>query len=225
MSDNFLDTVDVIRELLNNREPDDHKLGILARSLRWRKSFGAADLALLQELGELARGKKGPGCWEVERTVLEILCEWAGVEHVAFLVQTFHVRIRDRHSNDRRRLALQALSGIAAYTGHQEALQALEAGLAHVKKDTRGWTIGFLLNSYHSLGLPLPSAVIERLRFLAQNDVSADVRVEAITALASLGLADEAEVAVVVTAAQRQVHRDEKSVKRRTVSKASRGKT
>jgi hypothetical protein len=216
MSKTFQSTVAAITAEIDSPTADQGKVGVLARALRWYKAFDAADLAILLDLGELVRRKKGSGYWEVERATLEILCERAEVEHVAFLVQTFHYKTRDRHSDDRRRLALHALSGIAARTGHQEALRVLEEGLAHVKKDTRGWAIGFLLDSYNSLDRPLPTAVIERLRFLAQNDVSADVRVEAITALASLGLADEAAVAVVVTAAQKQANREEKSVKHRT---------
>lgn len=204
--DNFLSTVAAVRELLNSRERDDHKLGVLARSLRWRKSFEAADLAVLLDLGELARRKKGPGSWEVERAILEILCERAEVEHVPFLVQTFRYKARGRHSDDRHRLALQALSGVAGRTGHQEALLVLEEGLAYIKKDTRGWAIGFLVESYRYLGRPLPQSVIERLRFLAQNDVSADVRVEAVTILASLGLAEETAVAATVAAAQEQAN-------------------
>lgn len=204
--DNFLSTVAAVRELLNSRERDDHKLGVLARSLRWRKSFEAVDLAVLLDLGELARRKKGPGSWEVERATLEILCERAEVEHVPFLVQTFHYKARGKHGDDRRRLALHALSGIAARTGHEESLLILAEGLAHLKKDTRGWTIGFLLDSYRSLSRPLPESVIQRLRFLAENDVSADVRVEAITALANLGLAEEIAVAAAVAAAQEQAN-------------------
>lgn len=212
MSDNFLNTVAAVRELLNSRERDDHKLGVLARSLRWRKSFEAADLAVLLDLGELARRKKGPGSWEVERATLEILCERAEVEHVPFLVQTFHCKARGKHGDDRRRLALHALSGIAARTGHEESLLILAEGLAHVKKDTRGWAIGFLVESYRYLGRPLPEAIVQRLRFLAENDVSADVRVEAITALAKLGLADETAVAAVVSMAQERA--SQKKVKR-----------
>ena len=203
--DNFLSTVAAISELLNSRERDDQKLGVLARSLRWRNAFAAADLTILVDLGKLAQSKKGPGSWEVERAVLEILCERAEVEHVPFLIQTFHYKARGRHADDRRRLALQALSEVAGRTGNQEALLVLEEGLAHVKKDTRGWAIGFLVESYRYLGRPLPEAVIERLRFLAQNDVSADVRVEAVTALASLGLVNETAVAAVVAMANQQI--------------------
>ncbi|MEW5957024.1 MAG: hypothetical protein AB1801_04825 [Chloroflexota bacterium] len=203
--DNFLSTVAAIRELLNSRERDEHKLGVLARSLRWRNAFEAANLAMLLDLGELARRKKGPGYWEVERAVMEILCERAEVEHVAFLVQTFHHKARGPHGDDRRRLALQALSGVAARTGNQEALLVLAEGLAHIKKDTRGWTIGFLVECYRYLDRPLPETVVERLRFLAQNDVSADVRVEAVTVLASLGLAEETALAAVMAMAQQQM--------------------
>lgn len=215
MVNDFLNTVAAIRELLNSRERDAHTLGVLSRSLRWRNAFEAAELAILLDLGELARRKKGPGCWEVERATLEILCDWAEVEHVAFLIQTFHYKARGRYGDDRRRLALQALSGVAARTGNQEALLVLAEGLAHVKKDTRGWAIGFLLDGYRYLGRPLPESVIQRLRFMAQNDVSADVRVEAVTALASLGLAEETAVAAAVATAQEQTNREGKSVKRR----------
>lgn len=195
--DNFLSTVAAIRELLNSRERDEHKLGVLARSLRWGNYVEAASLAILLDLGKLARRKKGPGYWEVERAILEILCEQAEVEHLAFLVQTFHDKARGAHADDRRRLALQALSGVATRTGNQEALLVLVEGLDHVKKDTRGWAIGFLVESYRYLGRPVPPSVIERLRFLVQNDVSAEVRVEAVMALASLGLAEEATVAAI----------------------------
>ena len=199
----MLDTVAAITELLNRRQRDADKIGVLARALRWHDAYDSDDMAALLALGELVRRKQGPGCWEVERAVLEILCEQAGDEHVAFLGEVFHTA-RGRHGNDRRRLALQALSRVAACTGNQEALRLLEEGLAHVKKDTRGWAIGFVLDSYAHLGRPLPPSVIERLWFLAENDVSADVRVEAVMALAGVGLADDETVEGVLATAREQ---------------------
>jgi HEAT repeat protein len=86
---------------------------------------------------------------------------------------------------------LQALSNVAARSGDEEALRALEEGLNHHKKDTRGWAIGFMLDSYALLGRPLPPPVIARLRYLAENDIGSDVRVEAALALARLGLVDD----------------------------------
>jgi hypothetical protein len=98
-------------------------------------------------------------------------------------------------------LALQALSGVAARSGSEEALLVLEEGLAHHKKDTRGWTIGFLMDSYGYLARPLPQSVVDRLHFLVDNDVSSDVRVEAVLALANMGLVDQKTVDEVVAVA------------------------
>ena len=66
-----------------------------------------------------------------------------------------------------------------------------------------GWTIGFLLDTYNYLNRPLPQTAIDRLRHLVDNDVSADVRVEAVMALAGLGLADQETVDSVITIAHR----------------------
>lgn len=205
MSDTFLSTVAAIDGELDRRRRDEQKLGLLARTLRWHRAPDAADLAAVLALGKRARRARGAGCWEVERAVLEILCERAEAAHVPFLVEVFQDRSRGRHSDDRRRLALHALSRVAAQSGHEEALRVLEEGLRHTKKDTRGWAIGFLLESYGSLGRTLPQSVLDRLRFLAENDVSPDVRVEAVTALAGLGLADEETVKTVVAKARAQV--------------------
>ncbi len=202
MSKNFLSTINTITELLNSSKHDGDKLGVLARSLRWHKPFDADDRAALLALGQAVWPKKGAGCWEVERAVLETLCEQAQVEHIPFLTETFHRKSPGKHSNDRRRLALQALSGVAARTGNEEALLLLAEGLTHHKKDTRGWTIGFLLDTYHYLNQPLPPSVLDCLRFLVENDVSGDVRVEAITALASQGLANQNEIDDVITIAR-----------------------
>jgi hypothetical protein len=205
VSESFLGTVAAITELLNSRQRDEDTVGVLARALRWHDTHDADDLAALLALGELVRRKQGPGGWEVERAVLEILCEQAEVEHVPFLVKVFRGS-RGRHGNDRRRLALQALSGVAARTGHEQALRTLEEGLAHAKKDTRGWAIGFVVDSYQQLGRPLPQSVIARLRFLAENDVSPDVRMEAVLALANLGLADKKMVEGVLATAPAQAN-------------------
>lgn len=210
MSDNVLSTVAAITDLLNSPQRDADRVGLLARSLRWHKTYGAADLAAVLTLGQLVRRKKGPGCWEVERAVLELLCQHASAEHIPLLIETFRDKRRGKHSNDRRRLALQALSGVAARTANEEALQVLEEGLSHHKKDTRGWAIGFLLDAYAHLNRPLPPSVIARLHRLAESDVSPDVRVEAVTALASLNLADEAQVNRVIAAAREQANRAER---------------
>ncbi len=202
MSKNFLSTVNTITELLNNSKRDGDKLGLLARSLRWHKPFDIDDRAALLALGQVVWPKKGAGCWEVERAILETLCEQAQVEHISFLTETFRRKTSGKHSNDRRRLALQALSGVASRTGNEETLLVLAEGLTHHKKDTRGWAIGFLLDTYHHLNQPLPQSVLDRLRFLVKNDVSGDVRVEAITALASQGLADQNEIEIVVALAR-----------------------
>jgi hypothetical protein len=202
----FLSTVGVLSEELNRPERDREKLGVLARSLRWHATLDTEDMVALMGLGELVHRKWEQDGWEVERAVLEILCERAEANHVPFLIETFRHTARGKYSNDRRRLALHALSRVAARTGHSEALLVLEEGLAHSKKDTRGWAIGFLLDSYAHLGRPIPESAVSRLRVLAENDISADVRVEAVMALARLELADEAAVQAVLASAQEQAN-------------------
>lgn len=206
MSDTFLNTTAIIATELNRRQRNREKLALLARGLRWHRSFDADDMVALKALIRVVRHKRGAGCWDVEQAVLEILCERAEIEHIPFLVETFRRKTPGKHSNDRRRLALQALSGVAARTGYEEALLVLEEGLTHHKKDTRGWSIGFLLDTYHYLNRPLPQSVIDRLHLLAANDVSADVRVEAVMALARLGLADQETVETVVAIARRELN-------------------
>ncbi len=86
---------------------------------------------------------------------------------------------------------------MATRTGNQEALLVLVEAPGPCRAILAKLAIGFLVESYRYLGRPLPPSVIERLRFLVQNDVSAEVRVEAVMALASLGLAEEATVAAI----------------------------
>lgn len=210
MSDRFLSTIAALTKELSSQARDQERLGVLARSLRWQRPLAAHDLEALLALGELVKPGKDPGGWEVERAVLEILCEQAEVEHVPFLVRVFRHKARGKHSDDRRRLALHALSNVAARTGDEEALLVLEEGLNHYKKDTRGWAIGFLLDSYTLLGRALPQPVIARLRLLAENDVGPDVRVEATLALARLGLADAETVTETMAASQAQAGQEGK---------------
>jgi HEAT repeat protein len=216
MSERFVSTVAAILAELQRQPRDAETLGLFARGLRWQRSIDAEDLVALEGLLELIRRKQGPGCWEVERAVLEIFCDRAGAEHIQLLINIFRQNA-ERHGNDRRRLSLQALSGVAARTGDADALRVLEEGLSHAKKDTRGWAIGYLVGSYASLGHPLPQSALDRLRFLMNHDSSPDVRVEALTALAELGLVDPATVAAVVAAAGEQPH-SKKSRKRLRIS-------
>jgi hypothetical protein len=209
MTHTILTTVRTLTDELNSRRRDPAKLGVLARTLRWYRAFDAEDLAALLALGKLVRRKRGAGCWEIERAILEVLCQRAEPEHVPFLVEVFRDKDNGRHSDDRRRLALQALSDVAAWSADREALLALEAGLNHPQTDTRGWAIGFVLDSYDRLGQPLPQGVIDRLRVLAANDASPDVRVEAVTALASQGLVDDDLVRAAVAGAKEQAAREE----------------
>lgn len=207
MAESFMRTIASIRAELQ-KQPDDRNtelLGLLARGMRWQPAFDANDLAALMELWGAAKRTSGPGGWDVERAVLEIFCDRAVVEHVPWLIRVFR-QSAGQHGNDRRRLALQALTGVAARTGDETALQVLEEGLAHAKKDTRGWTIGFLVSGYAALGRPLPQSAVERLQALMQHDSSPDVRVEAATALADVGLADQSAVEAAVASAQEQPH-------------------
>ena len=201
MSEQFVSTVAAITAELQRQPHDAETLGLFARGLRWQRSVDAEDLVALEGLLELIRRKQGPGCWEVERAVLEIFCDRAGAEHIQVLINIFR-QSAERHGNDRRRLSLQALSSVAARTGDADALHVLEEGLRHVKKDTRGWAIGFLVASYESLGRPMPQSALDRLCFLMNHDPSPDVRMEAVTALAERGLVDPATVAAVVAAAE-----------------------
>ena len=216
MSEQFVSTVAAIIAELQRQPHDAETLGLFARGLRWQRSVDAEDLVALEDLLELIRRKPGPGCWEVERAVLEIFCDRAGAEHIQMLINIFR-QSAGRHGNDRRRLSLQALSRVAVRTADAEALRVLEEGLSHVKKDTRGWAIGYLVDSYESLGHPVPQSALDRLRFLMNHDTSSDVRVEAVMALAERGLADSATVAAVVTAAGEQPH-SKRSRKRLRVS-------
>jgi hypothetical protein len=203
MSERFVSTIAAITAELQRQPRDAETLGLFARGLRWQRSVDAEDLAALESILELIRRKQGPGCWEVERAVLEVFCERAGAEHIQMLINIFR-QSGERHGNDRRRLSLQALSGVAARTGDADALRVLEEGLHHVKQDTRGWAIGFLVGSYESLGHPPPQSALDRLRFLMNHDTSPDVRVEAVTALAELGLVDPPTVAAVMAAGDKR---------------------
>jgi len=206
MTEKILSTVATVTRELNSSKRNVEKLGALARGLRWHRQWDDQDLAALLALGKLAQDKRGAGCWLVEQAVLEILCDRAERDHVPFLSETFRRKTPGQHSNDRRRLALQALSGLAARTGDDLALYLLEEGLAHHKKDTRGWAIGFLMDAYLGLKRPLPPSAIDRLQFLVDTDISPDVRVEAVTALANLGLVDQYRVDAVITTARQNLN-------------------
>ena len=176
-----MSTVAAIKHALNLRESNHGKLGQLARGLRWNSELDDNDLAALNELGESVQGGRGKGVWEVERAVYEILSAHGGSEHIELLTGAFDVR--GPHGDDRRRLALQGLSRVAGRTGDPIALEALESGLDHKRSDTRGWAIGFTANAYYSLGRALTRTVVDRLKALAEDDPSPDVRAEAATAL------------------------------------------
>jgi len=180
MSEKFLSNLTALKTALatdGDNGINAEKIGLLARALRWQPNFDAEELAALLKLGEFVQGKRGDGYWEVERAVYEILCDHAVSEHLPFLVKAYH--LRGTHADDRRRLALQGLSRLAALTGNVTALDILVDALSHNKADTRGWAIGFLTEAYFALRRPLPETVTARLRDLAKNDPSEDVRAEA----------------------------------------------
>ncbi|MDH5506059.1 MAG: hypothetical protein OEZ02_02430 [Anaerolineae bacterium] len=200
MSKIFLHTIASIKAEIAQPQGSSDKLGLLARGLRWHNHIETEEMAALMELAVYIQGSHAVDCWEVQRVVLEILTERAELLHLPYLLETFYQK--GKRGDDRRRLALKALSRVAAHTGDPQALQALESGLAHVKKDTRGWSIGYLMDSYSCLERPLPQTVVQRLHTIAAQDPSPDVRVEAVSALAQLGLADEQAVSAVLAAAQ-----------------------
>ena len=168
--------------------------------LRWQPAPDASDHEALISLWRIVSRGSTLVSWEVERAVLEIFCEHGASGSVAWLTTVYH--FSGRHGNDRRRLALQALSGIAAQSGEASALQTMEAALAHRHADTRGWAIGFLIGSYAALGQPLPPSAAARLRCLMEQDRNPSVRVEAATALLEAGLIDPASVHAVIVAAE-----------------------
>lgn len=176
-----MSTAAAIEDTLNRREVNHEKLGQLARGLRWYSELDDDDLAALNELGESVQGGRGKGVWEVERAVYEILSAQGRSEHIELLTRAF--KVRGAHGDDRRRLALQGLSRVAGRTADPMALEALELGLNHQRSDTRGWAIGFTTNAYYSLGRPLTGTIIDRLKALAEDDPSPDVRAEAAMAL------------------------------------------
>ena len=169
--------IDALRERLAEPDPDPETVGVLARGLRWQRNFDRDDLDALVALGEWVRGRGGTAFWEVERAVHEILCDHARADQLPFLLASY--RTRGKHGDDRRRLALHAISRVAALTGDRTALQTLEEALSHNNAGTRGWAIGFLSEAYYALQRPLPDRVRARLRELAANDPSEDVRAEA----------------------------------------------
>ncbi len=200
MSEKIIESIAKIEDLLLNDANESEKIGLLARGLRWQTAFDDQDLAALVKLAEGVRGKRGNGAWDVERAVYEILCEQASAGHTAFLKTAFHMR--GRQGNDRRRLALQGLSRIAAMTGDEAALETLEAALFHHNADTRGWAVGFLVSTFSPPERPMLASIAERLRIMAEEDPSKHVRIEAATALAETGLASTDFVDRIVSEAE-----------------------
>lgn len=191
MSEKVLETLAVISAEIEKATPNVEKIGLLARSIRWQKSFDKDDKAGLLELGTRLQQNPMDDAWVVERTIFEVLCTHAEPQHVPFLADAF--RMKGKHGDDRRRFALQALSSVLARFGDAAALEVLLKGLSHVKKDTRGWTIGFLMDGYLSQEDDVPDHVIKKLVDMMRNDKSPDVRVEASRALADIGFIDAAE--------------------------------
>jgi hypothetical protein len=199
MKKTLLSTLTSLQEEINLPDPNQDKLALYARALRWQTE-GSQDMAEIMGLVDQVRGKKEPGFWEVERAILEIASEQAGKEQVSFLVKAF--RTTGKHGDDRRRMAMKGLGRVAALTGDVDALEALQEALRHTKKDTRGWAIGYVLDCYRNLSLPLPKPVIERLQYMIEHDKSPDVRVEAVMALASHDIVDETVIRDVLHAAE-----------------------
>jgi hypothetical protein len=177
MTEKFLTTLAAIETALSTSPEEHDKIGLLARALRWHPDPDREDLDALLALGESVRGRRGDGVWEVERAVCEILCDHAAPEHLPFLIKAYE--FRGTHADDRRRLALQGISRIAAMTGDPTALETLASALSHNKADTRGWAIGFISEAYFALNRPLPQTIQMRLHLLAESDPSEDVRTEA----------------------------------------------
>lgn len=207
MSDKVRQTLEIISDELAKPSPNSEKIGLLARSVRWQKTFDREDKTKLIEMGVRLQDHPVEDSWIVERTIFEVLCEHAEPQDVPFLESAF--RMRGKHGDDRRRFALQALSGVVANYGDEKALDILEDGLSHVKKDTRGWTIGFLMDSYRASKKVVPESIVSKLVDMMKTDQSPDVRVEASRALADIGFIDEIELDQVLQeskAMQKDVH-------------------
>jgi hypothetical protein len=196
MSEKVIQALSIISEELSRPDPNTEKIGLMARSVRWQPSFDQEDKEALLDMGTRLQDERDPKAWIVERTILEILCGQAGPEHVEFLEGTF--KMRGKHGDDRRRFALQALSAVVARYDDARALAILEEGLSHTKKDARGWTIGFLVDSYQANHKPLPKRLVIKLNDMMVLDKSADVRVEASRALADIGIIDADEMDAVL---------------------------
>ena len=196
MSEKIQHSLDIISEEFEKTQPNVDKIGLVARSVRWQEKFDSDDLNNLVKLGEYLQENRLDDSWIVEQTVFEVLCEHAGPGHVQFLGKS--ARMKGKHGDDRRRFALQALSGLVAKYDDADALEILEEGLTHVKKDARGWTVGFLMNAYHGSEKAVPEHILLKLADMMKNDGSADVRVEAARSLADVGYIDENELQQVV---------------------------
>lgn len=196
MSDKVREALEIITAEFAKSAPNAEKIGLIARSIRWQKNFDQEDKSELIEMALRLQENDINDSWIVERTIFEVLCEHAGPKDVAFLEGAF--RKRGKHGDDRRRFALQALSGVVAKYNDKKALAVLEKGLSHVKKDTRGWTIGFLMDGFLSQQSRVPNQIVTKLADMMKNDKSPDVRVEASRALADIGFIDAVEMAQVL---------------------------
>lgn len=181
MSEKFLSTLVALETALATSANEHDKIGLLARALRWHPEPDSEDLKALLAFGESILGNRSDGVWDAERAIYEILCDVAAPEHLPFLLKAYD--FRGTHADDRRRLALQAISRLAALTGDPTALDVLKSALSHNKADTRGWAIGFIAETYFALQRPLPETILTKLRLLADSDPSEDVRAEAANVL------------------------------------------
>lgn len=74
MSEKVRQTLEIISDELAKPSPNSEKIGLLARSVRWQKTFDREDKTKLVEMCVRLQDHPVEDSWIVERTIFEVLC-------------------------------------------------------------------------------------------------------------------------------------------------------
>jgi len=169
-----------LRELIEDpkRDPEDVYQALRPYHLQVREvPMTPADTPELEALCRLVLEKGGLEQNNIQRVLLSLVAATAARESTAFLVEMFHYSRRGDHFGpERRQLALWGLARIAIAHNVPEAYAALREGMDDRRAEVRYTAADLILNAYLDARREVPSAVVARLREMAEMDSDKDVR-------------------------------------------------
>ena len=178
-----------VQDLLRNPHRDRGEVLVALRPLSMsRRLVRQEDVPALIELARAAREVRGPGSQHIEGAALEALVEVADEDVLPFLAECFrYSRARDSAARHRRTIVLKGITAIAVLTRNEEALALLDEALTHKTWRVRQAACRAIREVGGMSTEGLPPRLIERLRYVARNDESRDIRVSAQLALEESG--------------------------------------